>query len=415
MRMNTLFEKALAIEPPWFIKEIRFDEGQEQLDIFIDFRRGATFVYEDEESGSKGEFKVYDTVNKIWRHLNFFEHECRLHCRTPRVKTDEGKVRLITPPWAGLNSGFTLLFEALILQLCSHMPVHDVGRIIGETDAKLWRLLESYTERGRKETDWSEVNTVGMDETSRAKGHEYITLFVDMGEKRTLHVAEGKGSEAVKEFAGELAKRDIEPTQVKQVSCDMSPAFIKGVRENLPQAEITFDKFHILKVINDAVDAVRKAEVKENPLLKGEKYLVLKNRSNLSTKQRETLASLEVPKLNLKTIRALHIRENFQEIYNARSLSGFVILLKKWYWWATHSRLEPMRKAAHTIKRHWEGVINWKRFQINNGLLEGLNSLIQAAKAKARGYRTARNFKIIVYLLTGKLNFRKINPHFVPV
>jgi len=236
-----------------------------------------------------------------------------------------------------------------------------------------------------------------------------------MNEKRTLHVAEGKGSKAVKEFAGELSKRDIEPTQVKQVSCDMSPAFIKGVRENLPQAEITFDKFHILKVINEAVDAVRKAEARENPLLKGGKYLVLKNRANLSTKQRERLAALEVPKLNLKTIRAFHIRENFQEIYNASSLYEFESLLKKWYWWATHSRLEPMRRAAHTIKRHWEGVINWKRSQIDNGLLEGLNSLIQAAKAKARGYRTTKNLKVIVYLLTGKLNLRNINPYFIPI
>jgi len=269
--------------------------------------------------------------------------------------------------------------------------------------------------RGREETDWSEVTTVGMDETSRAKGHEYITVFVDMAEKRTLHVAVGKGGETVEEFAAELARRDIDPPPVSQVSCDMSPAFIKGVRENLPQAEITFDKFHILEVINDAVDKVRKEEAKGNPLLKGEKYLVLKNRSNLSKEQEQTLAFLEVSKLNLKTIRALHIRENFQEIYEASSLFDFVALLKKWYWWATHSRLAPMRKAAHTIKRHWEGVINWKRPQVNNGLLEGLNSLIQAAKAKARRNRSVKNFTIIAYLLTGKLNFSKINPHFVPI
>ena len=413
--MKNLFEKALSIEPPWFVKEIRFDEEQKQLDIFIDFERGATFTYEDEESGIQGEFKAYGTINKTWRHLNFFEHECHLHCRTPRIKTGDGKVRLITPSWAGLNSGFTLLLEAFILQLCSHMPVNTVSQIIGETDTKLWRLIEQYTDRGREETDWSKVNTVGMDETSRAKRHDYVTLFVDMDEKRTLHVAVGKGSETIKEFAGELAKRDIDPAKVKQVSCDMSPSFIKGVRENLPEAEITFDKFHILKVINDAVDEVRKAEAKENPLLKGQKYLVLKNRPNLTHKQQETLTSLEVPKLNLKTIRALHIRENFQAIYNAGSLLAFESLLRKWFWWATHSRLKPMRKAAHTIKRHWEGVINWKRSQIDNGLLEGLNSLVQAAKAKARGYRSPKNFKIIVYLLTGKLDFSKINPHFVRV
>jgi len=166
MRMNTLFKKALGIESPWYVKEIRFDEGEKQLDLFIDFQKGATFAYEDEGSSIHGEFKAYDTVNKTWRHLNFFEHECRLHCRTPRIKTGDGKVHLITPPWAGLNSGFTLLFEALILQLCSHMPVHSVGRITGESDVKLWRLLERYTDRGREESDWSKVDTVGMDETS---------------------------------------------------------------------------------------------------------------------------------------------------------------------------------------------------------------------------------------------------------
>jgi len=354
-------------------------------------------------------------LNKTWWHLNFFEHECHLYARSSRAKSDDGKVHLISPSWAGLNSGFTLLFEARILRLCSHMPVYNVGRIMGESDAKLWRLLDSCTKRGREETGWSDLNAVGIDETSRAKGHEYITLFVDMGEKRTLHVAEGKGSETVKEFADELNKRGIEPTQVKQVSCDMSPAFIKGVRENLPQAEVTFDKSHILKVIHEALDSVRKAEARENPLLKGGKYLAMKNRVNLNAKQRGRLTALEVPKVNLKTIRAFHIRENLQQIYNASSLCEFESLLKKWYWSATHSRLEPMRKAGHTIMRHWEGVIKWKRSQIDNGLLEGLNSLIQAARAKGRGYRTVRNVKIIVYLLAGKLNFTKISPHFVPV
>ena len=118
--------------------------------------------------------------------------------------------------------------------------------------------------------------------------------------------------------------------------------------------------------------------------------------------------------MNLKSIRALHVRENFQEIYKAKTDYQFETLLNKWYFWATHSRIEEIKQAAYTIKNHWQGVLQWKKTQIDNGLLEGLNSLIQAAKAKARGFRTYRNFKIVAFLITGKLNFNQLNKHYLP-
>jgi len=349
-------------------------------------------------------------VNKTWRHLNFFEHECYLHCRTPRIQLPNQKVRLVSPPWAGLNSGFTLLFEALILQLCTSMPVLAVARLIHETDDKLWRLLDSYIEQALEFEDYSEVCVVGMDETSRSKGHDYISLFVDMKEKRTIFIAQGKDHKTVESFSKHLLEHKGDPQKITDVSCDMSPAFIKGVRENLPLAEITFDKFHILKIINEAVDQVRREEVALKPLLKGGRYIFLKNNEKLTAKQQETLKMLKMPKWKLKTIRALHIRENFQEIYKAVTENEFELLLKKWYFWATHSRLEPMKKAAKTIKAHWDGVLSWKRSQINNGILEGLNSVIQAIKSKARGFATFNHYRTIIYLTTGKLNLNLINP-----
>ncbi len=191
----------------------------------------------------------------------------------------------------------------------------------------------------------------------------------------------------------------------------MSPAFIKGVKEFLPEASITFDKFHILKIINKAVDQVRREEVLTQPILINSRYTLLKNENNLTEKQRQKLAELQLSKLNLKSIRALHMRENFQEIYKASTEDEFEILLKKWYFWATHSRLAPMIKAAKTIKKHWDGILEWKKSQINNGLLEGLNSIVQAAKAKARGFKTFRNFRIVVFLLTGDLDFKVLNPN----
>lgn len=407
-----LFQKALHIEKPFYVSDINFDEQDKKLEIKIDFEKGAVFNYRDELTGVEGTYKAYDTVEKRWRHLNFFEHECYLICRTPRIETKDGDIRLISPPWAGKGLGFTMLFEALILQMCEKMPINTVAKMIKESDDKIWRVLEKYVDEVLAQADLSKMTVVAMDETSRRKGHEYITLFVDLKERKTVYIAEGKDSKTVDSFVEDLKEHNGDPEAITDVSCDMSPAFIKGVKDNFKNAEITFDKFHILKVINEAVNKVRKEEAQNNPLLKGTKYLFLKNSVNLSGKQKTQLDALKISSLNLKSIKALHIRENFQEIYSAESLPIFEKLLKKWYWWATHCRLEPMKEAAYTIKRHWEGVINWKRSLINNGILEGLNSLIQAAKAKARGFKTFRTFRLVAFLITGKLNFKVVNPSY---
>jgi transposase len=411
MDMREIFGKALSIEKPWFISDVNFDVKLKRLDIKIDFVRGSTFSYE--QDGKTNEYKVYDTVEKEWRHLNFFEHECYLQARVPRVKTPDDKVHLIMPAWDGLQNGFTLLFEALILQLAKGMPVHQVCNYVKISDYKVWSILDKYTEKTRDLNDYSSVTKIGVDETSIAKGHDYVSLFVDLEKKKTIFVAKGKDNTTVQAFATDLAQHKGTVKHITDVSCDMSPAFIKGIKENLPEAKITFDKFHILKVINEAVDDVRRMVAKENPLLKGARFIFLKNEINLTQTQRNTKAELKLSKLNAKLFRALDLRESFQQLYVASTESDFERLLKKWYFWATHSRLEPMKKAAKTIKNHWDGIVQWKKSQINNGILEGLNSVVQAAKRKARGYKF-KHFKTIVYLITGGLDFSKLNTACLP-
>lgn len=168
------------------------------------------------------------------------------------------------------------MFEAMVLEMCKHMPVHTVCKLINENDNKIWRLLGKYIDEVRMLEDFSGITAIGLDETSRAKGHEYITLFVDLAERRTVFVTEGKDSQTVKNFIEDLEGHKGDPCKIRDVSCDMSKAFIKGVGEYLPEAKITFDKFHILKLINTAVDAVRKEEVKDQPVLKKSKYVLLK-------------------------------------------------------------------------------------------------------------------------------------------
>lgn len=402
--MEELFRAALGVESPWSIESVSFDSESKHLDIELVFKRGSHFEVDSIAC------PVHDTVEKRWRHLNFFEHECYLQARIPRVKTPDGKVKLVLPPWAGKLDGFTLLFEAMCVEFCKHMPVTQVGRLTSISDYRLWNMLDLYVSQARQTQDYSDVSVVGMDETSLAKHHHYITLFVDMAAKRTLFATPGKGADTVKEFAEELEQHHAKAEQITDVSCDMSPAFIKGVREQLPNARVTFDKFHIVKIINEAVDQVRREEAKTNPLLKGNRYLFIKNKANLSQKQQEKLRELQMEQINLQTMKALQMRENFQQIYQAWSTGQFIHLLKKWIDWVKQSGLKPMEKAANMVRNHWHGIIQWKQSQINNGLLEGLNSVIQAAKRKARGYKK-KHFITIAYLLTGKLNLNKINKY----
>jgi len=411
--MTELFQHALHINAPWLIKSVDFNADKKRLDIYIDFKKGSAFVDPSATSDSAKLYKAYDTVQKTWQHLNFFEYECHLHARVPRIKRDDGKVRQVPTPWEGKVLGFTLLFEALLIQLCKAMPVHNVSQLTGVSDHKVWRVLDTYIELAKKDEDYSDLSIIGMDETSIAKGHEYITLFVDLVERRTVHISAGKDNKTVVDFVEELEAKMGKRKAIKQVSCDMSPAFIKGVKENLPEAEITFDKFHIIKLINEAVDQVRREEGHYTPELKGNRYIFLKNSVNLTEKQKEIKEELSLAKLNLKSIRAMHIREAFQQIYQAESAEKFEGLLNGWYYWATHSQLAPIVKVAKTIKKHWEGILSWKKSQINNGILEGLNSILQAAKRKARGYKI-QHFKTIAYLLTGKLDFSKINANCLP-
>ena len=399
MNRSTL-EKALGLPEPWEITKDTFSIEEQRLDITIDFKKGSTFPCP--KCGA--ESKAYDTEKKTWRHLNFFQHETYIHARVPRVECPEGcGIKTVKVPWARPRSGFSLLFEALIMTLAKEMPVAAIASLVGEHDTRIWRVLHYYVDEAREEADHAEVERIGMDETASRRGHNYITLFYDLDEKRLLFGTEGRKQGVVSEFAADLRAHGGDPDQIKQTCSDMWPAYIRGVEDCFPGAEITFDRFHIMKILNFAVDQVRREEAKTRKELKKTRYLWLKNPSNLTAKQKQTMA--ELPTHNLKTAKAYQIRLTFQEFFEQPTRKAGETFLKRWYFWATHSRLDPMIKAAKIIKNHWEGVLNWFDSLITFGLLEGFNSLIQAAKARARGYRTNRNLITMAYLVAGKLDF----------
>jgi transposase len=401
MKDTDLFQLALGLQAPWQVSKVEFDSAKSQLTIMIDFPKGSRFSC---PACGQADCKAYDTEQKRWRHLNFFQHETYLTARVPRSDCPQCGPRQVSVPWARPGSGFTLLFEAYVILMAQQMPVNSLGQLIGEHDTRLWRLLHHYVDAAREQVDMSATVRVGMDETSKSRGHDYVSLFVDIEERKVIFATPGKDATTVERFGEDLLAHQGDPKKVEEVCCDMSPAFISGVEQHLPNAQFTFDKFHVMKIINDAVDHVRKEERKQRAELKHSRYVWLKNPTNLKASQSELLAKLSLKGLNLKTVRAYHIRLNFQELWQ-QPLDQAEAFLKKWYFWATHSRLQPMIDAARTIKRHWQGVLRWFTSQINNGILEGINSLVQAAKARARGYRSDRNFITMIYLLAGKLKF----------
>ena len=401
MRDTHLLQLALGIQSPWFVAASDFDVDKKRLDIKLDFKSGARFACPE---CNAADCPVHDTAEKTWRHLDFFQHQAFLTARTPRITCTKCGVRLVTVPWARPGSGFTLLFEGFAMALAMHLPIAVAAGFLGVTDQRLWRVVFHYVEAAVARMDLAGVKRVCIDETAAKRGQDYITLVVDIDGRRVVFVADGRSADTVRQFADHLEDRGGDASRIKQACIDMSPAFISGVGENLTEAEITFDRFHVMKLIGDAVDEVRRAEVKARPELKGTRYVWTKNEPNLTAKQSIMLKALATT--NLKTARAWRMRLAFQDIYAQPTRGWGALFFDKWISWAKRSRLEPMKAVARTMDKHREGILAWFDSRISNGLIEGINSLVQAAKAKARGYRNSKTLKAVTYMVAGKLDLR---------
>ena len=224
---SNLFQLALGLESPWSVNDLLFSTDKKRLDIHIDFENGGEFSC---PVCHKSGLKAYDSIKKSWRHLNFFQHEAHLHARVPRVQcTESCGTKRVDVPWARQGSGFTLLFEGLVLAMCKEMPVNTVATLVGEHDTRLWRVLHHYIEEAREGLDFSNVRHVGMDETSSKKGHKYISIFCDMEENKVRFATGGKDKSTVEAFCKDLKAHQGDPLNITQACCDMSPSFISGV------------------------------------------------------------------------------------------------------------------------------------------------------------------------------------------
>jgi transposase len=402
---NQLFEAALGIKSPWFVKAVDFDAAQRRLTISVDFPRGSRFAH----AQAPGQHPVHDTQIKRLRHLNFFQHECHLDVRVPRVRLPDGKVALVEPDWVGKLSGFTLLFEALVLMLAQQMPFAAVARIVDESWHRVHAICARYVELTLAHCDLSEVESVAIDETSYKRGHNYLTLAADADARKVVFVTEGRDADTIASFGEHLGAHNADPQNITSVSIDMSPAFIKGVSDHLPNARITFDKFHVIAHASQAVDKMRRVEQKTDPALKGLRWVLLKDKSKLSRDQATDLDKLVAQFTTKRTARAWLYREQLRDILDRKQINVVSTMLAQWCSNVMRSKVEPMKEVAAMIRKHFDGIIAWAQTRQTNGFIEAINGLFQAAKRKARGYTRFQTMRTVLFLIAGKLNFSAIN------
>jgi transposase len=402
MNSETLFSQALGLQAPWSVKEIRFEQteqGKQQLHLDVMFTKGSRFK---DEAGA--DCPVHDTVERTWQHLGFFEHHCFIHAKVPRITTTKGNVSTVAVPWARPGSGFTLLFEAFALALIEReMPVNKVAQMLGVNPQRVWAVFNPWVGGALAADKPSDIKRLGVDETSSKKGHSYVTVGVDMDAKRVIHVTPGKDKLTMQKLADYLTSKEIKPEQIEQLSMDLSPAFIAGASAWFPKAAITFDRFHVVKLLNEAMDKVRKSEHAQHAQLKGHKYTFLRNHEHLSEERKEQLQALITLYPILGT--AYRLKTLFNDLWTMPSKEAANAFLKHWCEEVAAACIPAFTKFANTVRSHWSGIIHFVESKLSNGILEGINSKIQLAKRRARGYRNINNYINMIYFLCGKLKF----------
>src|SRR5246127_42053 len=404
---NQLFEAALGIAKPWYARGVDFDPARKVLTIGIDFVAGSRFA----APGVEGVHRVHDTQTKRLRHLNFFQHECYLEVRTPRVKLPDGRVVRIEPDWFGKLSGFTLLFEALVLAMAQQMTFAAVAKLVSESWHRVHAICSHYVDLAVAEVDLSKVVAVATDETACRRGHDYLTITADADERKVVFVTEGRNATTIARFAEHLATHRAQPEQITTVSIDMSPAFIRGIADHLAEARITFDKFHVVVHASAAPDQTRRLEQRRDPSLKGLRWTLLKDRQRLSAEARADLDVLISQAATKRTARAWLYREGLRAILDRKQINVVAAVLKQWCSNVLRSKVTPMKDVARMIRRHFDGILAWTQTRQTNGFIEALNGLFQAAKRKARGYTRFATMRTVLFLISGKLDFTRINLH----
>lgn len=385
----------------WVITSIDTDFKNKRVDVHLKY--GDTKYFDPD---TEAEASYYDLApERQWRHLDIWDYKCYIHCRLPRVKCLDGKVKTIRMGWADKHDRHTYSFEIKVINtLLASKNQTKTAELLGCSFRMVNRIMHRSTDRGLLNRDLEKlpVRHISIDEKSYQHGHRYITVIshpksgcvIDVGENRD-------GASVNKLFSNTFTTSQLEG--MLTVSMDMWKAYINTVQTAMPNAEIVHDKFHIIKYLNEAIDKIRRREVKQNEVLKNSRYALLKNPENRTANQKETM--LAVLQSNLEVAKAYHAKEAFKTLFDLTHCQDAAKQnLIDWAGGFFKYNIKELNKTILTLLNHSKGVINALIAKINNAMAERLNGKIQEIKLSSRGYRTFKNFRSAILFFHGGLN-----------
>jgi len=407
-----LYGKILGLKAPWEVDRVEVNEKESAVDVWL--RRAERGVELPCPRCGK-RCAVYDHREREWRHLNTMQFETRLHARVPRVECPEHGVTQVEVPWGMPRSRFTMLFESEVIDWLGEASIKAVARQRALSWGQTWTIMRHAVERGLARRQIDDLQEVGVDEKSFQRRHDYVTVVNDLIGSRVLYVADDRTQASLEAFWA-MGLTDEQRAGISAIAMDMWEPYVQATLARIPDAEkkIVFDKFHIAKHLNDAVDRVRRAEARDlkaagDKRLVGTKYAWLRNPENFDFNAWRDFAPLR--KSNLKVARAWALKETAAKLWDYRYVGAARTFFRRWYSWATHSRLGPMIEKARMIKRHLPNVLTYIKHRITNAISEGLNSKIQWIRYMARGFRSRSNFKIAIYFHCGRLDLYPLPTH----
>lgn len=400
---ETMLAGSLNLQEPWYITGAEFDSEKNIINVHVGIREDAVIACP--RCGGATKRYGYEPTERAWRHADCLFYPCYVHCRRPRVQCEQCGVQQITAPFERQNSRHTLLFEGYAMLILADVPRRRASRLLRCNEKTLASILSYWVHRAVDALNLSDVTQLAIDETSCKRGHDYVTVTIDAGKRRVFDVQKGRKIEAVTAMRQKLERQKGKAANITSVTCDMSKSYLPGIRKNFPDAEQVIDKFHVKKVLTDAMDQVRKQEQKDTK----DKKDLFANRHFFMTPQRQ-MTDDQLSKLTTlsksypKTGRAFRIVQALDLFYDCQSVYEATRQFKKLCSWMRRSRLAPMKEAAETLMNHRPQILNYFHHRLTNAICEGINSMIQAAKRKARGFNTFEGFAAMIYLVAGKLD-----------
>lgn len=414
-KFKSVFEMALGITEPWELTDMDFrpdEKGKMSMFLEVSFARGSKFA--DPATGELCD--IYDTRERTWRHMNFFQYRCYVTAKVPRITTSTG-VKTAEVPWGRTGTGFTLMMEGVLLTLLSKLPVSVVAKQVGEHDTRIWRVLNYYVEEAKRSISLPDVVHIGVDEYSH-KGHDYITTFFSKATEkhrkaRVIGIEDGKGRDTVTLFEEKFSSYGGKKDEVSCVTSDMCHGYRNAMKKAFRKALITVDKFHVVKMVSDAVDDVRKREHRSKDRRKTDvlgrtRHLFLKNRENLTAEAQARLDDI-LKMTDLDTVIAYNFRLRLQGLYELNDYMDAADYLENLSLDMCNSSVYEMHSAGKSLARNAVEILNYFETRATNAFLEGFNSVISQIKNAARGFRNLENFKNMIWFRLGDFTFPAVD------